>query len=132
MHSWQISEFGEASISALDAAKILQETLCPEVLVENGSISLVIRRILDSIGFSNYKIYLKTDENDNVIDNSIPTLSYWWTSSEETVWEALQSVCKDFQINAFVDESNTLNFYTRDYIYDNTILPSWKFTNTEV
>ena len=130
MHSWQVSEFGEASISALDAAKILQETLCPEVLVENGSIGLVIRRILDSIGFSNYRIYLKTDSNNNVIDTSLPVLSYWWTSSEETVWEALQSICKDFQINAFVDESNKLNFYTRDYIYDNTKTPSWKFTDT--
>jgi hypothetical protein len=132
MHSWQVSEFGQTEISALDSAKILQETLCPEVLVENGSISLVIKRILDSIGFSNYRINVKTDSNGNVIDESLPTLSYWWTTSEETVWEALQSICKDFQINAFVDESNILNFYSRDYIYDVDREVSWQFTSEPI
>jgi len=129
MHSWQISEFGQAEIAALDSAKILQETLCPEVLIENGSISLIIKRILDSVGFSNYRIYVKTDSNNNVIDDSLPTLTYWWTSSEETVWEALQNVCRDFQINAFVDEYNVLNFYSRDYIYDSARDSVWKFTS---
>jgi hypothetical protein len=132
MHSWQISEFGQAEVSALDSAKILQETLCPEVLVENGSISLVIKRILDSIGFSNYYINVKTDSDGNVIDNSLPSLSYWWTTSEETVWEALQNICKDFQINAFVNESNILNFYSRDYIYDSARTTSWEFTSETV
>ena len=132
MHSWQISEFGQTEISALDAAKILQETLCPEVLVENGSISLLIKRILDSIGFSNYNINVKTNSSGEVIDESLPTISYWWTTSEETVWEALQSVCRDFQINAFVDENNILQFYSRDYIYDSGREPVWNFTSEPI
>lgn len=132
MHSWQVSEFGETEISALDSAKILQETLCPEVLVENGSISLVIKRLLDSVGFSNYKINVKTDSEGNVTDESLPTLSYWWTNSEETVWASLQSICRDFQINAFIDESNTLNFYSRDYIYDTEREVSWEFTSEPI
>jgi len=132
MHSWQISEFGQTEISALDAAKILQETLCPEVLVENGSISLVIKRILDSVGFSNYNINVKTNSSGEVIDESLPTVSYWWTTSEETVWEALQSVCRDFQINAFVDENNILQFYSRDYIYDSGRESVWRFTSEPI
>lgn len=132
MHSWQISEFGQTEISALDAAKILQETLCPEVLVENGSISLLIKRILDSIGFSNYNINVKTNSSGEVTDESLPTISYWWTTSEETVWEALQSVCRDFQINAFVDENNILQFYSRDYIYDSSRESVWNFTSEPI
>ena len=132
MHSWNVSEFGEAEINALDSSKILQETLCPEVLVENGSITLCIKRILDAVGFSNYNIYIKKNENEEITDESIPILSYWWTNSEETVWEALQSLCKDFQINAFVDENNILNFYTRDYIYDKSRNLDWKFTSETI
>lgn len=132
MHSWQVSEFGQTEISALDSAKILQETLCPEVLVENGSISLIIKRILDSIGFSNYRINVKTNSSGEVIDESLPVISYWWTTSEETVWEAIQTVCKDFQINAFVDDNNILNFYSRDYIYDSGRDVSWKFTSEPI
>lgn len=132
MHSWQVSEFGQTEVSALDSAKILQETLCPEVLVENGSISLIIKRILDSIGFSNYRINVKTNSSGEVIDESLPVISYWWTTSEETVWEAIQTVCRDFQINAFVDENNILNFYSRDYIYDSGRDVSWKFTSEPI
>lgn len=132
MHSWQVSEFGQTEISALDSAKILQETLCPEVLVENGSISLIIKRILDSIGFSNYRINVKTNSNGEVVDESLPVISYWWTTSEETVWEAIQTICRDFQINAFVDDNNILNFYSRDYIYDSGRDVSWKFTSEPI
>lgn len=132
MHSWQISEFGQAEISALDSAKMLQETLCPEVLVEGGSVSLIIKRILDSVGFSNYVIHVNKNNSGEIIDNSLPTLSYWWTTSEETVWEALQSICKDFQINAFVDEYNVLNFYSRDYIYSLNRDSVWKFTSEPI
>lgn len=132
MHSWQVSEFGQTEISALDSAKILQETLCPEVLVENGSISLIIKRILDSIGFSNYRINVKTNSSGEVVDESLPVISYWWTTSEETVWEAIQTICRDFQINAFVDDNNILNFYSRDYIYDSGRDVSWKFTSEPI
>ena len=131
MHSWTVTEFGETEILSLDSAKILQETLCPEVLIQDGSIVLAIRRILDAVGFSNYKINLKKD-GDNIVDTSIPTLSYWWTSSEETVWESLQALCRDFQLNAFFDENNVLNFYTRDKFYDSTTNPVWKFTSEPI
>ncbi|MFN9961034.1 MAG: hypothetical protein ACK55I_48765, partial [bacterium] len=39
MHSWDISEFGSAQIVALDAAKVLQETLSPEILIEDAPIT---------------------------------------------------------------------------------------------
>lgn len=131
MHSWTISEFGEAELLSLDSAKFLQETLCPEVLIQDGSITLALRRILDAVGFSTYKINLKK-EGDNITDSSIPTLSYWWTSSEETVWEALQALCRDFQINAFIDENNVLNFYTRDKFYESAPEAAWKFTSEPI
>ena len=118
--SWSISEFGEAEILALDSAKILQETLCPEKLIQDSPVTSIIRTLLDSIGFSNYKINVKKDSDDKVIDESIAVVKYWWSDPGKTVWEALQELCRDIQMNAFVDENNILNFYSRDYIYDSS------------
>jgi hypothetical protein len=129
--SWSLSEFGEASIDATDAAKILQDTICPQLLVESSPVTSVIKRILDSVGFSNYKINIKkTDEK--VDDDSIPSLAYWWSDGEQTVWEVLQELCRDIQMNAFVDEYDVLNFYTRNFIYDKELPTSWIFTNEEI
>ena len=129
--SWTLSEFGQASIDATDAAKILQDTLCPQLLVEDCPITSVIKRVLDSIGFSNYKINVKIT-NGNLDDNSIPSIAYWWSDGDKTVWEVIQELCRDIQMNAFVDEYNILNFYSRDLIYDTSNISKWTFTNEEI
>lgn len=129
--SWSLSEFGEASIDATDAAKILQDTICPQLLVESSPVTSVIKRVLDSVGFSNYKINIKKTDG-KVDDDSIPSLAYWWSDGEQTVWEVLQELCRDIQMNSFVDEYNVLNFYTRNFIYDKELPASWIFTNEEI
>lgn len=123
MHSWTVGEFGDAEVTALDSAKILQETLAPEILVEDYPITGVIRVLLDAIGFSNYRFYTKEEET------SIPSVSYWWSDRSKTVWECLQELCRDIQMNAFVDENNILNFYSRDYIYDSDRDSQWLLTS---
>jgi hypothetical protein len=131
--SWNLSEFGEATIDATDAAKILQDTMCPQMLVEDCPVTSIIKRILDSVGFSTYKIHVKKSAviagAPEVNDNSIPTLAYWWSDGDKTVWDVLQELCRDIQMNAFVSESNILNFYSRDFMYDTTQTPVWTFTS---
>ena len=131
VNSWSISEFGDASVEATDAAKILQDTLCPQLLVQDSPITAIIKRVLDSVGFSNYKINVKRT-NGVIDDNSIPSLSYWWSDGDKTVWDVLQELCRDIQMNAFVDENNVLNFYSRNLIYDKSATPSWTFTSEEI
>ncbi len=131
VNSWSISEFGDASVEATDAAKILQDTLCPQLLVQDSPITAIIKRVLDSVGFSNYKINVKRT-NDVIDDDSIPSLSYWWSDGDKTVWDVLQELCRDIQMNAFVDENNVLNFYSRNLIYDKSATPSWTFTSEEI
>lgn len=132
MSSWNLSEFGEAEITAQDSAKFLQDTLCPKIVVDNSPVTTIVKRILDSVGFSNYKIYVSKDSLDEVNDNSVPSLAYWWSEGDSTVWEVLQELCRDIQMNAFVDENNVLNFYSRDYIYNSSRSPVWTFTNKEI
>lgn len=129
VNSWTLSEFGAASIDATDSAKILQDTLCPQILVQDSPVTSIIKRVLDSIGFSNYKINVKLID-EKVTD--IPSLTFWWCDGDKTVWEVLQELCRDIQMNAFVDENNILNFYSRNFIYDTATPSVWTFTSEEI
>ena len=120
--SSEIGEYGEVSITALDSAKYLMDTYAPEMLAEGYPVTGIFRMLLDSVGFSNYNFNIKDTET------SVPVLKYWWTDGTTTVWEAIQEVCRDIQMNAFVDENNILQFYSRDYIYDaSTRTVDWTF-----
>ena len=119
--SWEIADTGEVSLNALDAAKYLMDTVAPDILCESYPVTSIIRRLLDSIGFTSYEIRTATD------DKSIPVINYWWTTGSKTVWQALQELCRDIQMNAFFDENNILQFASRDYIYKKTNI-EWAFT----
>lgn len=128
---WNISDVGDVNIFALDAAKILQESICPDMVCNNYSAIAIIRRMLDVVGFTNYN-FNYADTDGSVI---VPT--YWWSSSSNsngngsvTVWDNIQDICRDSQITAFVDEYNVLQFYTRDYLFDATKTASWQFRHT--
>ena len=114
LDSWGISQYGESQITALDGAKHLMETLSPDLLCENAPVVAIIRNLLDSIGFTNYKF------NITSTDKSINNILYWWTEDTKTVWDEIQSLCRDIQMNAFFDENNILQFYSRDYLYSQT------------
>jgi len=120
---WDITEFNDVSVTALDGAKILQETLAPSILCENYSITAILRRLLDSIGFTNYKFNVATN------DKSIISPNYWWSDDNKTVWQCIQEICRDTQMTAVFDENDVLQFYTRDYLYGLTEL-SWYYTPT--
>lgn len=126
LDSWSVSEFGEIDLQARDGAKILQETISYPMLCERYTSTAIIRRLLDSIGFTNYNInYRKISGSTNVNtttgsteDDSVITPTYWWTNSDKTVWDALSEICRDSQMSAFFDEDNILQFYTRDAFFD--------------
>jgi hypothetical protein len=125
---WSLSEVGDVNIFALDSAKILQESVCPDMVCENYSAIAIIRRMLDAVGFTNYNF------NYTSTDSSIIVPTYWWSSSSNsgnngsvTVWDNIQDLCRDSQITALVDEYNVLQFYTREYLFDSTKAAAWTF-----
>ncbi len=111
IESSSISEFGEVSIQALDGAKFLQEIFAPEMLLTNTSSHAIIRRLLDSVGFTNYAFL--TNEKDS----STITPTYWWTDTTQTVWQHIQDLCHDTQMVASFDENDRLVFFTRENIF---------------
>ena len=119
--TWSFSEYGDISLTALDGAKILQETIAPKIMCNNFSATGIIRRLLDSIGFTNYEIYIKDT------DSSIITPTYWWTENDKTVWDSLQELCRDTQMIAVFSYDNVLKFYSREWLFDNTRTSNWSF-----
>jgi hypothetical protein len=122
--TWSISEFGDITVNALDGAKHLQETVATKLLCENFSATAIIRRLLDSVGFTNYNFNIKD------ADKSIITPTYWWTENNKTVWDCLQELCRDTQMTAVFSYNNVLEFYSREWIFDATrydAAKSWNF-----
>ena len=122
VNDFNISAYGETTVFALDGSKYLMDTLSPDIICENYPVTAILRRLLDSVGFANYNFNLNT-----ISEASIPQIDYWWTDDSKTVWESIQELCRDIQMNAFFDENNVLQFYSRDYIYDNTRTSQWDF-----
>ncbi len=127
IESWNDTDTNDISITALDGAKSLQETICPPILCKDYSVAAIIRRMLDAIGFTTYNFNYKMS-GDSISDTSVISLNYWWTENNITIWEAIQELCRDSQITAVFDESGVLQFYTREYMYDSSRSASWPLT----
>ena len=124
--SWNISDYGDTNVMALDGAKYLMETVAPERVFESYSVVSILRAMMDSIGFSSYNFNYSVSDN-KVDDSSIPTFSYWWTDGTQTVWDIIQELCRDIQMNAIFDNDGVLQFYSRNYIYNNSRSIDWEF-----
>jgi hypothetical protein len=98
------------------------ETIAPDILCEAYPVTAIIRRLLDSVGFTNYAFNLSSDTDD-----SIPVISYFWTNGSKTIWDNIQELCRDIQMNAVMDENDILQFYSRNYMYGRTVSSSWNF-----
>ena len=123
--SWNTSEFGNINLTALDGAKALQDIIVPGMVCKDTSAIGIIRRLLDNVGFTNYNINYKPTVG-TVKDESILSPIYWWTDDSESVWNAIQELCRDSQMVATFDENNVLQFYTRDYLFSQTTA-HWNF-----
>ena len=119
--SWSIDDYGQTSVTALDSGKYLMETIAPDIICEYYPVTSIIRRLLDSVGFVDYAFNLTSDS-----DSSIPIINYFWTDGSKTIWDHLQELCRDIQMNAIMDENNILQFYSRNYMYGNRS-QNWNF-----
>lgn len=131
--SYIIGPRGATSINALDGAKNLMTTIAPERLFESISAVGVITALLDSVGFTTYKFNLKTSPNTNLgitltEDSSVPVINYFWSDGKSSVWDYIQQICSDTQMNAFFDEDNVLQISSRDFIYDSSKIKTFLYT----
>lgn len=133
LDSWEIRDRGYTSIEAFDSAKILMDSFAPQRYYESFTAVGILIALLDSVGFTSYNFNLVTTPN-NVLgvevyeDVSVPVINYWWSDGTKSIWECIQEICNDIQMNAIVDEEGTLQFYSRDYMYQKVGAFDTKFT----
>ena len=125
--SFTLSEFGEIDIQGLDGAKFLQEILAPDIVIQNAPSQAIIRRLLDSVGFTQYNFNTYGKGNANKTDSATIVPLYWFTEDTKTVWQHIQELCRDTQMVATFDNNDILQFYPRDYLFDSTRTSSFKF-----
>jgi hypothetical protein len=111
--SFTTGEFGDISIVALDGARELQYIKPPDIITKDMSSVAIIRRLLDSVGFTNYHFNLADDDSATIKP------LYWFTDPNKTVWQHIQDLCQDTQMIASFDNNDILQFYPRDYIFKN-------------
>lgn len=121
IESFNIGEYGDVNINAMDGAKFLQEIIAPDILTTDLPSQAIIRRLLDSIGFTNYNFTTSST------DTSTIKPYYWYTDDTKSVWDHIQDLCKDTQMIATFDENDILQFYTREYLFDKTKAVSQTF-----
>jgi hypothetical protein len=125
--SFTISEFGDINIQGLDGAKFLQEIIAPDIVIQNAPSQAIIRRLLDSIGFTSYVFNTKNKNNSSISDSATIVPIHWFTDDSKTVWQHIQDICRDTQMIAAFDNYDVLQFYPRDYIFDSARASSFKF-----
>jgi len=124
VNNWRVDQNGDTSLFALDGAKVLQDTICPDIVCEQYSLTAIIRYLLDSVGFTNYNINLNSTDS---AENGIISPRFWWSEDNITVWQAIQDICTDAQMIATFDHQNILQFYSRDYLYNTSRTEDWRF-----
>ena len=129
--SFSINEFGAMEIQGLDGGKFLQEILAPDIVIQSAPSQAIIRRLLDSIGFTNYNFNTYAKNNTLIADSATIVPLYWYTDASKTVWQHIQELCKDTQMIATFDNNDVLQFYPRDYVFDKTRSSVFKFRNSK-
>lgn len=129
--SFSINEFGAMEVQGLDGGKFLQEILAPDIVIQSAPSQAIIRRLLDSIGFTNYNFNTYAKNNTLVADSATIVPLYWYTDGSKTVWQHIQELCKDTQMIATFDNNDVLQFYPRDYVFDRTRSSVFKFRNSK-
>lgn len=99
----------DVSIELRDMTFFLEQTMAPEILMVDVSLSVAVSTLLDSIGFSNYKFLRLADENDMIIP-------YFYTNSEQSVMQVLQDLAISAQYAMYFDEDNNFIVMSRKYM----------------
>jgi hypothetical protein len=115
---------GTVSVSLEDHSKFLKEDTVPAMMYENITLTEVVYRVMDAVGFTDYTI-TQIDNND---DFAIPV---WWTNGEETAWEVLQRLAIDTQSLVYFDSFGVLNIKQRRAAFDPDRAVDWTLLGTK-
>lgn len=95
-------------IQLRDLSVLFETTVAPQMIMVNKPLFYIVSRLLDSIGFANYRFYGTKDNND--------IIPYFFIAPDVNVSQVLEQLAVSTQSAMFFDESNNLVVMTRDYM----------------
>jgi hypothetical protein len=119
-NEWRQINETEYSVDMFDIMKLLQNTTCPAILIEEEPMARVVSRILDLVGVDSYSFQIKDFDSSAII-------KYFWTNGEESIYEALKNICKSYQSAIFADEYGEIQLLTKKEIADEEDAAVWTF-----
>ena len=103
-----------------------ENSIAPEVLIKNASLSYAVSMILDYIGFSNYvfkRVYKKDEDGNEILDNAgrkifedDPIIPYFFVGPEMSVAQILNDLAVSTQSSMFFDEYNNFVVMSKQYV----------------
>ena len=106
-------------ISLEDSSKFLKEVRPNSTMYENKTVTEIVWRILDSVGFHDYEIGVED------IDPKQFVIPIFWTTGEEVVWEVLDELAKSSQTAIYFDSRNKLQVRTREAAFRKAAVVDW-------
>lgn len=123
--AWAGQSTDTVSIDLMDYSKFLNQQTVPAALWEDLTVPELMWRVLDSVGFSNYKIHRNADR---VTEHKIPI---FYTNPEQTVWEVLDELARASQSAIYFDNNGVLQIKTRDFAFSAADEPVWTFNSED-
>lgn len=108
-NGWVATSPYEYEIQLFDIVKIIQGIKTTPLLFENRSIARILSTLLDMAGIDKYEFGFEDFDPTEKI-------RYFWTDGSESVYEALNRICKSHQCVIFTDEFGKIQLLTRNQI----------------
>lgn len=123
--TWSDQESDIVNVELRDFSKYFDtdDLKPPAMLWENLTFSIIVAKILDSVGFSDYNIQIGLNQTT---DNVIPI---FYTDGEKSVWEILNELAFATQSAIYMDGFGVLRVRTRDLAFSPDDTPDWDFTS---
>jgi hypothetical protein len=120
---WQIKEGETAEAETFDDAVTLQNISCPDMVQINVTPITAVLRLLDRVGFNNVRVHLSSATENQ------PKLGYFYTTNDQTVWDAIQELFQVYQYAAYFDSRGNLHLASNEWMFERST-PTWTFRAT--
>lgn len=112
--SWEETD-ADVTVALVDGSRYLQEIKPRRVLYRNMLITEIIWRLCDIVGFNSYKVVTASAP--------VPTIPFFWTDSDKTLWETFQELSRATQTAIYFDSYGVLQIKPRDVAYQRDKTP---------
>lgn len=128
---WSAGAMEDVSVDLRDSSKYLQEIKAPAVFYENKTVSGIVYRLLDSVGFDRYDINKYRQQMvdgvwvDVDITSTTQTIPYFWTDPTDNIWDILSNLSEGTQTAFFFDAYDRLQVRTREQSFSDLEGSMW-------